>query len=108
MVNKTSSSSLFGMIEFTILNVHVLNELICLMEEAFVELTPLIALSVPLSIGCDHWCDPLPINLHGDPLPALPLSFSLLGGLCSLLCFFAAHHVQKQPEGALLRLADFT
>lgn len=108
MVKRTRSTSWLGMVEFTITNVHDLIELICLMEEAFVELTPLIALSIPLSIGCDHWCDPLPINLHGDPLPALPLSFSLLGGLRSLLCFFAADHVQKQPEGALLRLADFT
>ncbi|CAG06654.1 unnamed protein product [Tetraodon nigroviridis] len=58
--------------------------------------------------GCDHRCDPLPINLHGDPLPALPLSFSLLGGLRALLRFFATHHVQKQPEGALLRPARFT
>lgn len=107
-VNRTSSSSLFGTVEFTIQNIHVLNEPICLMEEAFVELTPPIALSIALSIGCDHWCDPLPIDLHGDPLPALPLSFSLLGGLRSLLCFFAAHHVQKQPEGTLLRQAHFT
>lgn len=107
MVNRTSSRSLFGTVELTILNVHVLNKLICLMEEAFVELTLLRTLSIPLSIGCDHWGDPLPVHLHGDPLPALPLSVSLLGGLRSVLCFFAAHHVQKQPEGALLMLARF-
>lgn len=105
--NQTMFQVLFGMLEFTIRNVHVLNEPICLMEEAFVEVTPLTALSIPLSIGCDHRCDPLPVDLHGDPLPALPLSFSLLGGLRSLLCFFAPHHVQKQPEGALLRQAHF-
>uniref|UniRef100_A0A674MEJ4 G protein-coupled receptor 180 n=1 Tax=Takifugu rubripes TaxID=31033 RepID=A0A674MEJ4_TAKRU len=61
----------------------------------------------PEGKGCDYRCDPLPVDLHGDPLPALPLSFSLLGGLCSLLCVFATHHVQKQPQGALLKLTHF-
>lgn len=88
---------------------YVPNEPICLLKEAVVESEPpREPLSVPLSTGCDHRCDPLPVHLNGDPLPALPLPFPLLGGLRSLLCFFAAHHVQNQPKGALLRLAGFT
>lgn len=84
----TPTSSLSGMVEF-------------------VEFGPPMALIISLPIGCDYRCDPLPVDLHGDPLPALPLSFSLLGGLCSLLCVFATHHVQKQPQGALLTLTHF-
>ena len=55
-----------------------------------------------LSVGGDYRRDPLPVHLHGDPLPALPVSFSLLGGLLSLLCVATAHHVQDKPQGALL------
>lgn len=44
----------------------------------------------------------MPVHLHGDPLPALPVSLSLLGGLLSVLCVSAAHHVQDEPQGALL------
>lgn len=95
------SSFLFGMLEFSPFQM-LICYLNCFVEEAFVEFAPPMALTISLSIGCDHWCDPLPIDRHGDPLPALPLSLSLLGGFCSLLCVFATHYVQKQSQGSLL------
>lgn len=64
-------------------------------------LLPSLTLS-SVSVGGDHRCDPLPVHLHGDPLPALPVSVPLLGGLLSLLRVPATHHVQDEPQGALL------
>ena len=61
-----------------------------------------------LSVGGDNRCDPLPVHLHGDPLPALPVSISLLGGVLPLLCVSASHHVQNEPQGALLSTAAVT
>lgn len=61
-----------------------------------------LSTSSSLSAGGDYRCDPLPVHLHGDSLPALPVSLPLLGGLLSLLCFSASHHVQDEPQGALL------
>lgn len=54
------------------------------------------------SVGGDYRRHPLPVHLHGDPLPALPVSISLLGGLLALLRVSAAHHVQGESEGTLL------
>lgn len=64
---------------------------------------PPSCLSILASTGGDYWCDPLPVHLHGDSLPALLVSFSLLGGLLSLLCLSTTHNVPDQPQGALLR-----
>lgn len=57
------------------------------------------------SVGGDHRRRPLPVHRHGDPLPALPVPLSLLGGLLSLLRVSAAHHVPGEPTGALLKHA---
>lgn len=64
--------------------------------------------SPPMFAGRDHWRHPLPVHLHGDPLPALPVALSLLGGLLTLLGDPAAHHVQGQPPGAILSTATLT
>lgn len=60
------------------------------------------------SAGGDHGGDPLPVHLHGHPLPALPVSLSLLGGVLSVLSFPAPHHVQNEPQGALLSMYSLT
>uniref|UniRef100_G3PMZ9 G protein-coupled receptor 180 n=1 Tax=Gasterosteus aculeatus aculeatus TaxID=481459 RepID=G3PMZ9_GASAC len=60
---------------------------------------------VPEGEGGDHRRRPLPVHRHGDPLPALPVPLSLLGGLLSLLRVSAAHHVPGEPTGALLKHA---
>ncbi|XP_069567933.1 integral membrane protein GPR180 isoform X1 [Brachyistius frenatus] len=62
----------------------------------------------PAGEGGDHRCDPLPVHRHGDPLPALPVSFPLLGGVLPLLRVPATHHVQDQPPGALLSTSAVT
>lgn len=59
-------------------------------------------------LGGDHRRDPLPVHFHGDTLPALSVSFALLGGVLSLLCVSAAHHVKDEPQGTLLSAATVT
>ncbi|XP_061522528.1 integral membrane protein GPR180 isoform X2 [Phycodurus eques] len=56
----------------------------------------------PEGEGGHHWCDSVSVHLRGDPLPAVSVAFPLLGSLRALLGVAAAHHVQEQPEGALL------
>lgn len=55
--------------------------------------------------GRDHRRDPLPVHLHGDPLPALPVPLALLGGVLPLFGHATAHHVQEQPQGAILNVS---
>lgn len=69
---------------------------------------PLIKLFQPLpsppDAGGDCGRGPVPMHLHGDPLPALSVSLSVLGGVLAVLRVSAVHHVQNQQQGALVSM----
>ncbi|XP_036066752.1 integral membrane protein GPR180 isoform X3 [Oryzias melastigma] len=58
----------------------------------------------PETEGGDCGRGPVPMHLHGDPLPALSVSLSVLGGVLAVLRVSAVHHVQNQQQGALVSM----